>query len=82
MNGSLGPEAQRALAMAHEIRKNLGVDVDTWDERMTTMAAERALLEADLSREKRKKVRDQVAAVLILQGYLDRRDLPPENPPC
>ncbi len=45
----------------------------TWDERLSTVAAEKALLEGDMSRKKRKKVIDQVAAVLILQGYLDCR---------
>jgi putative Holliday junction resolvase len=70
MDGSLGPQAQRVLAMANELKK-IGLNVDTWDERLSTVAAERVLLEADLSRQKRKQVIDKVAAAYILQGYLD-----------
>lgn len=71
MNGSLGREAQRALAVADQLRAGLGLEVVTWDERLSSVAAERILLEADLTRKKRKKVRDKVAAAYILQGYLD-----------
>ncbi|MEW6266463.1 MAG: Holliday junction resolvase RuvX [Thermodesulfobacteriota bacterium] len=71
MDGSLGPEAQRALAMAREIKKHLGLETTTWDERLTTAAVERVLLEADVSRSKRRKVRDKLAAAYILQCYLD-----------
>jgi putative Holliday junction resolvase len=53
----------------------LGVPVATWDERLTTVEAERVLLEADLSRRRRRRVVDQVAAVLILQSYLEYRSL-------
>jgi putative Holliday junction resolvase len=53
------------------LRRDLGVDVILWDERLSTVAAERSLLEGDLSRRRRKQLRDQVAATLILQGYLD-----------
>jgi putative Holliday junction resolvase len=53
------------------LREKFSIPVDTWDERLSTVAAERVLLEADMSRGKRKKVIDKVAAVLILQGYLD-----------
>jgi putative Holliday junction resolvase len=70
MDGSLGPQAQRVLAMVNELKK-IGLNVDTWDERLSTVAAERVLLEADLSRQKRKQVIDKVAAAYILQGYLD-----------
>lgn len=70
MDGSLGPQAQRVLAMASELRK-IGLTVDTWDERLSTVAVERVLIEADLSRQKRKQVIDKVAAAYILQGYLD-----------
>ncbi|MEW5723738.1 MAG: Holliday junction resolvase RuvX, partial [Thermodesulfobacteriota bacterium] len=71
MDGSLGPEAQRVLALASQLRSILGLEVITWDERLSTAAAERVLIEADLSRKKRKEVRDKVAAVIILQNYLD-----------
>ena len=73
MDGSLGPQAQRALSLAHEIRTRLGVEVETWDERLSTVEAESLLIEADLSREQRKKVVDKVAAALILQNYLNSR---------
>ena len=71
MDGQLGPEAQRVLSLADDFRKLLAIPVETWDERLSTAAAERVLLEADLSRKKRKKVLDKVAATYILQGYLD-----------
>ena len=73
MDGSLGPEAQRAMAIATQLRTKLGLEVDTWDERLSTAAAEKVLLEADLSRQKRKMVRDKVAATIILQNYLDSK---------
>jgi putative Holliday junction resolvase len=73
MNGSLGPSAQMVLQLVEELKRTVAQPVVTWDERLSTVAAEKALLEADMSRKKRKKVIDQVAAVLILQGYLDSR---------
>jgi putative Holliday junction resolvase len=73
MNGSLGPSAQMVLELVEELKRTVAQPVITWDERLSTVAAEKALLEADMSRKKRKKVIDQVAAVLILQGYLDSR---------
>ncbi len=73
MNGSLGPSAEMVLELVEELKRTIAQPVFTWDERLTTVAAEKALLEADMSRKKRKKVIDQVAAVLILQGYLDSR---------
>lgn len=71
MDGTLGPRAEKSLEFKTRLERELGLPVETWDERLTTMAAERTLLEADLSRAKRKKVIDKMAAVLILQGYLD-----------
>ncbi|MBI3595834.1 MAG: Holliday junction resolvase RuvX [Nitrospirae bacterium] len=73
MNGSLGPQANLVLEFIEQLKNKLRLDVIPWDERLTTQAAERVLLEADLSRAKRRKKVDQVAAVLILQGYLDSR---------
>ena len=73
MNGSLGPQADLVLEFIQSLKNKLRLDVIPWDERLTTEAAERALLEADISRSKRRKKVDQVAAVLILQGYLDSR---------
>lgn len=71
MNGSLGPQAQKVLAFARQVEEALGIPVIMWDERLSTVGAERTLLEADLSRAKRRKVIDKAAAVFILQGYLD-----------
>lgn len=83
MDGTLGPRAQSMLEYAEHLKVRLKVDVVTWDERLTTRAAERVMIEADISRAKRRKKLDQVSAVLILQGYLDSiqgEDSPPENP--
>jgi len=73
MNGTLGPRGEETLKFIKDLEKNIpeGVSVLPWDERLTTHAAQRVLLEADMSRAKRKKKVDQLAAVLILQGYLD-----------
>ena len=72
MNGSIGERAQNCAALAEQIKAKFpGVEVVLWDERLTTVAAHRVLIEADMSRNKRKKVVDTVAAVLILQNYLD-----------
>lgn len=73
MNGSLGPEAERIQQLGEKWGQALGLEVEYWDERLSTAAAERTLLEADLSRRRRRQVRDKVAAVHILQGFLDRR---------
>jgi putative pre-16S rRNA nuclease len=73
MNGSLGPQAHLVLEFIERLKDKLKLDVIPWDERLTTQAAERVLIEGDVSRAKRRKKVDQVAAVLILQGYLDSR---------
>lgn len=73
MNGSEGPQVTRVRAFAAEVAGYLKLPLDYWDERLTTVAAERALLEADLSRRRRRQLVDKVAAALILQGYLARR---------
>jgi putative Holliday junction resolvase len=73
MNGTEGPQAARVRAFAARAGEHLGVPVEFWDERLTTVAAERTLREADLSRRRRRQLVDQVAATLILQGYLARR---------
>lgn len=73
MNGSLGPAAEAALAFAKRLEEGGAAKVAMWDERLTSREAERLLIEADLSRAKRKRHVDQMAAVLILQGFLDRR---------
>lgn len=73
MNGSIGPRGEASQHYADLLEKTFGLPVVLWDERLTTMAAERVLLEADVSRKKRKKVIDKMAAVMILQGYLDSK---------
>ncbi|MFF2447658.1 Holliday junction resolvase RuvX [Neobacillus sp. NPDC058068] len=74
MNGTIGPRGEASQQYAAEIESKFAVHTVLWDERMTTMAAERVLLEADVSRKKRKKVIDKMAAVMILQGYLDSKN--------
>jgi len=70
MNGSSGPRARLAEEFASQLAVALGLPVVLWDERLTTMEAQRMLLAADMSRAKRKQVVDKLAAVLILQNYL------------
>ena len=74
MNGTIGPRGEASQFYADELNKRFGVPVVLWDERLTTVAAERVLLEADVSRKKRKKVIDKMAASMILQGYLDSQN--------
>jgi putative Holliday junction resolvase len=72
MDGTSGPAAEAARAFAVRLVSELSVEVHLSDERLTTVMAEKTLLEANLSREKRKKLRDRLAAVLILQNFLDQ----------
>ena len=72
MNGTIGPSAVLCQEMAENLRERTKLKVDLWDERLTTVSAEKMLISADVSRKKRKKVIDKMAAVMILQGYLDR----------
>ncbi|MDB4866689.1 MAG: ruvX [Cohnella sp.] len=71
MNGTIGPRGEICMAFAEELRQTLSMPVHLWDERLTTVAATRTLLEADVSRRKRKLVVDKLAASLLLQNYLD-----------
>ncbi len=71
MNNTVGPRGEASISYAKMIEEDLNLPTVLWDERLSTMAAERLLLEADVSRKKRKKVIDKMAAVMILQGYLD-----------
>lgn len=73
MNGSEGPQAARVRAFASRVAEHLGLPLEFWDERLTTVAAEQAMLEADLSRRRRRELVDKVAATIILQGYLASR---------
>ena len=72
MDGSEGPKCQSTRHFAKNFSNIVDLPITFWDERLTTVAAERSLLSADLSRKKRKRVVDSVAAVLILQNLLDR----------
>lgn len=74
MDGSEGPRCQSTRAFARNLERveGLGIPLTFWDERLSTVAAERALLEADTSRKRRAEVIDHVAAGYILQGVLDR----------
>ncbi|MDO5370133.1 Holliday junction resolvase RuvX [Paracoccus sp. (in: a-proteobacteria)] len=72
MDGTEGPRAQSTRAFARNLERLTPLPLSFWDERLSTVAAERALLEADASRRKRAEVIDQVAAGYILQGALDR----------
>ncbi len=72
MDGSSGPRVQSTQAFARNLTRLTGLPIAFWDERLSTVAAERALLEADASRKRRKEVIDAVAAGYILQGALDR----------
>lgn len=73
MDGSYGPEAKAARVLASELRKAAGIPVELEDERLTTAAAERSLIERGVRREKRRATVDGVAATLLLQSHLDRK---------
>jgi putative Holliday junction resolvase len=72
MDGSEGPRCQSSRAFARNLAERIAQPIAFWDERLSTVAAERALLEADSSRKRRAEVIDKVAAAIILQGALDR----------
>lgn len=74
MNNTVGPRGEASERYADLLKESFNLPVTLWDERLTTMAAERTLLEADVSREKRKQVIDKMAAVMILQGFLDSKN--------
>lgn len=73
LDGHRGPQADKVLTFVETLKSTFGLPVTTWDERLTSVAAERVLLEGGVRRARRRAVRDQLAAVLILQSYLDRR---------
>lgn len=73
MNGTIGPQGEKVLEFVEGLKNRFKVEIILWDERLTTVAAERSLIEADMRRKKRKTVIDMVAATYILQGYLDSR---------
>jgi putative Holliday junction resolvase len=73
MNGTIGPRGEVSQEFAERLREWFGLPVHLWDERLTTVAAQRTLIEADVSRKKRKGVIDKMAAQFILQGFLDSK---------
>ena len=73
MNGDVGIRGEISIAFKERLEQT-GVEVVLWDERLTTVAAEKILIAADVSRKKRKKVIDQMASVQILQSYLDSQN--------
>jgi putative Holliday junction resolvase len=73
MSGEIGIQAQKVLAFVESLKKTVEITIIMWDERLTTVSANKVLIEADVSRKNRKKVADKLSAILILQGYLDSR---------
>ncbi|MEG0773254.1 Holliday junction resolvase RuvX [Clostridium sp.] len=71
MNGTLGPQSEKVMEFCQVLKEHIDVPIKYWDERLTTVAAHKAMLESNMSRDKRKKVVDKIAATYILQGYLD-----------
>jgi len=75
-HGQLGAAGERSMTLIDRIAAHCGIPVEPWDERLTTNMAERVLIEGGVSRAKRKLSRDRLAAVLILQSYLDAQERP------
>lgn len=71
MNGTVGSQAEKVMKFCELIKEETKLEVEFWDERLTTVSAEKMLISGDVSRKNRKKVIDKLAAVLILQNYLD-----------
>lgn len=75
MNDTIGERAELSLEFKDKLERRTGLPVIMWDERLTTAAADRTMMEAGIRRENRKEYVDKIAATLILQGYLDRRGM-------
>ena len=71
MNDTIGERAELSLEFKEKLERRSGLPVTMWDERLTTVAADKAMMEAGIRRERRKEYVDKIAAVFILQGYLD-----------
>ncbi len=71
MNGTLGPQAQKVMSLMEKVQQVSDVGILYWDERLSTIAVTKAMIEADFSRKKRDKMVDKMAATFILQGFLD-----------
>lgn len=76
MDGQVGPKAREVLTWVEELRKRLPCEVETWDERLTSKEATRLMIAQGLSRHRQKEKSDEIAAILILQGYLDNHRSP------
>lgn len=74
MNNSIGERAEKTLEFKVMLERRIELNVVMWDERLTTVAADKTMMEVGVRRENRKKYVDQIAATFILQGYLDSRD--------
>ncbi len=79
MRGTIERKAKETIKFAEHLRERIGVPVSTWDERLTTAAAEKSMIHANLSRKKRSKKIDKIAAQLILQGFLDAKKFQQEK---
>ena len=73
MNGTVGPQGEKVQKFCELLKAETNLPIEFWDERLSTVAAERSLIEGNVRRENRKKVIDMLAAVIILQGYLDSK---------
>ncbi|MEW9077824.1 Holliday junction resolvase RuvX [Terrisporobacter glycolicus] len=71
MNGTVGSQGEKVQKFCELLKEETNLPIEFWDERLSTVAAERSLIEGNVRRENRKKVIDMLAAVIILQGYLD-----------
>ena len=71
MDGSIGPKSQSSRSFVNNLSKEINIPILLWDERLTTVSAERSLLEADISRKKRQQIINKIAASIILQSFLD-----------
>lgn len=80
LDGTTGPQAEKVMVFVESLRRGLPVPISTWDERLTSVAADERLAEAGVRRKDRKEMIDQAAAVLILQGYLDSRPATASTP--
>ena len=74
MNGTIGPSAQTVMEFADALKEKIKLPIHFWDERLTTVEAHKMMIDAGMRRDKRKKNVDRIAAVLILQGFLDYRN--------
>ena len=73
MNGTVGPQGEKVQKFCELLKEETNLPIEFWDERLSTVAAERSLIEGNVRRENRKKVIDMLAAVILLQGYLDSK---------